>query len=56
MDTGSTIGVSSSMSARTCRPTVRYLSMFGLMTTASGQALSALNIGMAERMPYVRAT
>jgi hypothetical protein len=29
-----------------------YLAKSGLMTTASGQALSALNIGMAERTPY----
>jgi len=30
--------------------------MFGRITTASGQAASALNIGMAERTPYNRAT
>ena len=56
IETGSTSGVSSSINARTSRPTLRYLSMFGLITTASGQALSALNIGIAERTPDVRAT
>jgi hypothetical protein len=29
--------------------------MRGRMTTASGQSLSALNIGMAERTPETRA-
>jgi hypothetical protein len=51
METGSTSGVSSSMSRRTSRPTALYLSMSGGMTTACGQALRALNIGMAEWMP-----
>ena len=32
-----------------------YLLKSGLMTTASGQAFSALNIGMAEWTPYWRA-
>ena len=51
METGSTSGVSSSISRRTSRPTSRYFSMSGLITTACGQAFSALNIGMAERTP-----
>ena len=55
-DKGSTSGVSRLISARTARPTWRYLSMFGRITTASGQAASALNIAMAERTPYNRAT
>ena len=33
-----------------------YLLKSGLMTTASGQAFNALNIGMAEWTPYWRAT
>ena len=32
-----------------------YFAMSGLMTTASGQAASALNIGIALRTPLVRA-
>ena len=51
MDRGCTSGVVSSISARTCRPTALYFSMFGLMTTALGHSFSALNIGMAERQP-----
>ena len=51
METGSTSGVSSSMSWRTSRPAFRYFSMFGLITTACGQSFSAWNIGMAERTP-----
>ena len=42
--------------SRTSRPPPpRIFSMFGLMMTASGQAASALNIGMAERTPLMRA-
>ena len=37
------------------RPTRTYFAMFGLITTASGQSASALNIGIAERTPKVRA-
>ena len=55
IEIGSTSGVSSSIRARTSRPTVPYFSMSGGMTTASGQAFSALNIGMAERTPWMRA-
>jgi hypothetical protein len=51
IDNGSTSGVSRSISARTARPTSRYLAMSGRITTASGQAASALNIGIAERTP-----
>ena len=32
-----------------------YLAKSGRTITASGQSLRALNIGMAERTPYVRA-
>ncbi len=51
IDSGSTSGVSARMRRRISSPASRYLAMFGLMTTASGQAASALNIGMAERTP-----
>ncbi len=51
IDSGSTAGVMSSMSARISRPTAAYFSMFGRITTASGQAASAWNIGIAERQP-----
>ncbi len=55
MESGSTSGVSACIMVRTWRPTRTYFSMSGLMTTASGQASSALNIGMAERTPWMRA-
>ena len=51
MESGSTRGVSPSIIDRTLAPTAVYFFMSGLTTTASGQALSALNIGMAERTP-----
>ena len=51
MESGSTSGVQSSIIARTSRPTAVYFFMSGLMTSASGQARSALNMGMAERTP-----
>ena len=38
------------------RDSTTYFEKSGLMTTASGQAFSALNIGMAEPTPYRRAT
>ena len=38
------------------REAALYLAKSGRITTASGQAFSALNIGMAERQPYMRAT
>ena len=56
IDSGSTAGVSASISSRTSRPTRAYFAMSGGMTTACGQAFSALNIGIAERTPKVRAT
>ncbi len=37
-------------------PAATYLAKSGRITTASGQAFSALNIGMALRTPYIRAT
>ncbi len=54
-ESGSTSGVSASIIARIARETSKYRAMRGLMTTASGQSLSALNIGMAERTPSMRA-
>jgi fatty acid-binding protein DegV len=45
------LGVSSSMSLRTSLPTLAYLAMSGRITTASGQASSALNMGMADLTP-----
>ena len=56
IDTGSTSGVSSSISARTSRPTAAYFSMSGCTTLACGQSRRASNIGIAERTPKVRAT
>jgi len=52
---GSISGVRRSIIARICRPASAYFSKRGRTTTASGQAASALNIGMAERTPRVRA-
>ena len=51
IDSGSTSGVRSSIIARTSRPTDAYFFMSGLTTAASGQAFSALNMGIAERTP-----
>ena len=56
MESGSTAGVSASMASRTSRPTRAYFCMSGGITTAFGQAFSALNIGIAECTPKVRAT
>ena len=55
IESGSTKGVNSCISRRTWRPTATYFAMSGLITTASGQAFSALNIGIAERTPDMRA-
>jgi hypothetical protein len=52
---GSTMGVRSSIIARTCRETSTYRSIRPFTTTASGQSFSAWNIGMAERTPLIRA-
>jgi hypothetical protein len=51
IESGSTCGVSSSISRRTSRPTFTYFSMSGGTTTACGHSLRAVNIGMAERTP-----
>ena len=51
MESGSTRGVSACIIVRTSRPTAAYFFMSGLMTTASGHALRALVMGMAERTP-----
>ena len=51
MESGSTSGVSSSIIARTWRPTAAYFFMSGLTTTASGQTLRAWNMGIAECTP-----
>ena len=50
-NSGSTCGVSSSISRRTSRPTFTYFSMSGGTTTACGHSRRAVNIGMAERTP-----
>ena len=42
--------------AHLARRRAAYFAMSGGITTACGQAFSALNIGMAERTPKVRAT
>ena len=55
IESGSTSGVSSSISARTCRLTSAYFSMSRLTTVACGQSRRASNIGIAERTPKVRA-
>ena len=55
IEIGSTCGVSSSISARTCRLTPAYLSMSGRTMVACGHSLRASNIGIAERTPKVRA-
>ena len=55
IDSGCTSGVRRSIRARIWRPTAAYLAKSGRMTTASGQAFSALNIGMALRTPWMRA-
>ena len=56
IESGSTNGLRSCIIARSSLPTAAYVFMPGVTTTASGQAFSALNIGMAERTPHVRAT
>ena len=55
IDSGSTSGVTARMRSRIERPTSAYLPMSGRMIVASGQSASALNIGMAERTPLMRA-
>ena len=56
IDNGSTKGVSSFSNARTSREALVYFSKSGGITTASGQAFNALNIGIALVTPYIRAT
>ena len=51
IDTGSTSGVRSRISARTWRPTPAYFAMSGRTTLACGHSRRASNIGMAERTP-----
>ena len=55
IDNGSTSGVSACMAWRTSRPTRTYFVMSGRITAACGQSARALNIGIAERTPKVRA-
>ena len=55
IEIGSTCGVMSSISARTWRLTSAYFSMLGRTMVACGQRRLASNIGIAERMPKVRA-
>ena len=56
IDSGSTSGVTDSINSLTWRPVSVYFFISGRITVASGQAASALNIGIAERTPYIRAT
>ena len=56
IESGCISGVRRAMSARTCLAAAEYFAKSGRITTASGQAASALNIGMALRTPYIRAT
>jgi hypothetical protein len=51
IESGSTSGVSSSISIRTSRPMRTYFSISGGMTIAEGQSVSALNIGIADFTP-----
>ena len=51
MDNGSTSGVNSCIIARMARPTATYFFMSGLITVASGHALKAWNMGIAECTP-----
>ena len=55
MDSGWTSGVRSAIKARIARAASVYLEKSGGITTASGQAASALNMGMALRTPCIRA-
>ena len=55
-DNGWISGVSWPRAPRIRWDSKTYLVKSGRMTTASGQAFSALNIGMAEPTPYWRAT
>ena len=56
IESGCMSGVSSAMSVRIWRAAAAYFAKSGRITTASGQAFSALNIGQALRTPYIRAT
>ena len=51
-----TSGVSSRTMPKMRSLSTTYFAKSGLITTASGQAFSALNIGIAEPTPYSRAT
>ena len=51
MDSGSTNGVISFIIARMARPTATYFAMSGLIKVASGHALKAWNMGIAECTP-----
>ena len=51
-----TSGVSPSSNARTWRDTATYFPISGRITTAWGHNARALNIGIALRTPYNRAT
>jgi hypothetical protein len=55
IDSGCTSGVSLPISARIRRATALYFAKSGRITTASGQAARALNIGIALRTPCSRA-
>ncbi len=55
IESGSTSGVRSNISARTCFDTAAYFAMSGGMTVACGHSRRASNMGIAERTPKVRA-
>jgi hypothetical protein len=55
IERGCTSGVNASISSRTWRAAATYFAMSGLMTTASGQSFRALNIGIADFTPWMRA-
>jgi len=54
-DSRCTSGVTSRSLAMIRALSVRYLAKSGLTMVASGQSLRALNIGIAERTPDMRA-
>jgi hypothetical protein len=56
IESGSTSGLTSSNSRRTCAPMRRYFAMSPWTKTASGQSLRACTDGIAERTPKTRAS
>ena len=54
-DSGSMAGERAFMSSRISPETATYFAMSPRTTTASGQSFMALNMGMADRTPWMRA-